>query len=416
MFTQNNMSHQRYTPQGIHYGWYVIAAGTLSVFASLGLGRFALGMLLPSMGKSLHLSYSDMGLISTSNFIGYLVAVLLCGKISTRFGARRLISAGLLLSGLTMILIGLAKNLYVIISLYVLTGMGSAFTNVPIMALVSVWFVSHKRGKAAGFIVIGSGFAIILSGKLIPFLNQVSANGWRIGWILLGLVVISVAAICYAVLRDRPQDLGLMPVGVNASITEKMNPETFDLPKIRPSVIYHCAAIYFLFGFTYVIYATFIVTTMVQERGFSEAAAGNFWSWVGFLSLLSGPVFGTLSDKYGRKATLGLVFTIQTMAYILIALNLPGLSLYLSIFCYGIVAWSIPSIMAALIGDYVGPQRTVAVFGFITFCFGIGQISGPYLAGMLAESTGSFSSSFYLASFMTGVAIILSIMLPSFTK
>jgi MFS family permease len=416
MFTQNNKTPQGSSSQGIHYGWYVIAAGTLSIFASLGLGRFALGMMLPSMGKALHLSYSEMGLISTSNFIGYLVAVLLCGKISTRFGARRLISAGLLLSGLSMVLIGLAKSLYAIIPLYVLTGMGSAFTNVPIMALVSVWFARHKRGKAAGFIVIGSGFAIILSGKLIPFLNQVSANGWRIGWVLLGLIVVAVAAVCYTVLRDRPQDLGLMPVGEDAPVPGRTTPKAFDLPKIRPSVLYHCAAIYFLFGFTYVIYATFVVTTMVQERGFSEAAAGNFWSWVGFLSLFSGPVFGTLSDKYGRKAALGLVFTIQTMAYLLIAFNLPGLSLYLSIFCYGIVAWAIPSIMAALIGDYVGPQRAVAAFGFITFCFGIGQVSGPYLAGVLAEATGSFSSSFYLASAMTGVAIILSMALPSSTK
>lgn len=416
MFTQNNGNSQGSFFQDIHYGWYVIAAGTLSIFACLGLGRFALGMLLPSMGKALQLSYSEMGLISTSNFIGYLIAVLLCGKISTRFGARRLISAGLLLSGLSMILIGLSKNLYTIILLYVLTGMGSAFTNVPIMALVSVWFASHKRGKAAGFIVIGSGFAIILSGKLIPFLNQMSVNGWRISWVLLGLIVVVVAAVCYAVLRDRPQDLGLMPVGADTAGPGKTPPKAFALAKVRSSAIYHCAAIYFAFGFTYVIYATFIVTAMVQERGFSEASAGNFWAWVGFLSLFSGPVFGTLSDKYGRKAALALVFTIQTMAYLLIALNLPGLSLYLSIFCYGIVAWAIPSIMAALIGDYVGPQRAVTVFGFITFCFGIGQISGPFLAGVLAETTGSFSSSFYLASAISGVAIILSLVLPSLRK
>ena len=372
-------------------------------------------MLLPSMGQSLQLSYSEMGLISTSNFIGYLVAVLLCGRISSIFGSRRLISAGLLLSGLSMVLIGFAKSLYVIIPLYILTGMGSAFSNVPIMALVSFWFASHKRGKAAGFIVIGSGFAIILSGKLIPFLNQASVNGWRIGWILLGFVVASVAVVCYAVLRDKPQDLGLEPVGSDIPAPGKCTAE-LRVPTVRPSVIYHCGAIYFLFGFTYVIYATFVVTAMVQERGFTEAAAGNFWSWVGFLSLFSGPVFGTLSDKYGRKAALTLVYTIQTMAYLLIALSLPGLSLYLSIFCYGIVAWSIPSIMAALIGDYVGPQKAVTVFGFITFCFGIGQITGPYLAGMLAEITGSFSSSFYLASCMTGLAIILSLALPTQKK
>ena len=35
----------------VHYGWYVVAAGTLCIFASLGFGRFALGMLLPAMAE-----------------------------------------------------------------------------------------------------------------------------------------------------------------------------------------------------------------------------------------------------------------------------------------------------------------------------------------------------------------------------
>ena len=45
----------------VHYGWYVVAAGTLCIFASLGFGRFALGMLLPAMAESLNLTYSHMG-------------------------------------------------------------------------------------------------------------------------------------------------------------------------------------------------------------------------------------------------------------------------------------------------------------------------------------------------------------------
>ena len=125
------------------------------------------------------------------------------------------------------------------------------------------------------------------------------------------------------------------------------------------------------------IYATFIVTTLVKERGFSEAIAGNFWSWVGFLSLFSGPVFGTLSDRLGRKTGLMIVFSLQTLAYLLVAANLPPFFLYLSIGFYGIVAWSIPSIMVAAVSEYVGIDKALAAFGFITFIFGLGQIAGP---------------------------------------
>ena len=64
--------------------------------------------------------------------------------------------------------------------------------------------------------------------------------------------------------------------------------------------------------------------------------------------------------------------------------------------------------MIALVGDLVGAQNTVKAFGLITFIFGMGQISGPYLAGFIAERTGDFSVSFLMAAFMTFLAVIIS--------
>ena len=59
--------------------------------------------------------------------------------------------------------------------------------------------------------------------------------------------------------------------------------------------------LYFAFGATFMVFGTFIVTTMVRDYGFSEAQAGGAWSWVGFCSLFSGVVFGAVSDRIGRK-------------------------------------------------------------------------------------------------------------------
>ncbi|MFH2123031.1 MAG: MFS transporter [Pseudomonadota bacterium] len=408
-FRKNNSTSSNST---IHYGWYIMVTGTLCLFASLGLGRFSLGMLLPSMGKSLHLSYSQMGLIGTVNFVGYLVAVLLCGRLTKRFGARRLIGTALTLIGLSMLLISWVQNLYLILALYLLTGIGSGLSNVPMVSLISCWFASNKRGRATGFVTIGSGFAIILSGKLIPYLNTLYEQGWRVSWFVLGMIVLCVGTICSLILRNSPRECGLLPVGMTETHPDRHHNALAALPKLHSAIILHCAAIYFLFGFTYVIYVTFIVTTLVQEKGFSETVAGNFWSWVGLLSLFSGPVFGIFSDRFGRRPALMLVFTIQAMAYLFIALDLPQLFLYLSIGCFGTVVWSVPSIMAALVGDYAGAERVASLFGFVTFVFGLGQILGPFLAGFLAEMSHSFSSSFLLAAFLAGSAVFLSAFLP----
>lgn len=382
----------------------------LCVMACLGIGRFALGMLLPSMAATLNLSYSQMGYISTANFLGYLVSVIVSGHMAMRTGPRPFIFCSLLVVGISMALVSQSRTFSHVLLLYMLTGIGSGATNVPVMGLVSAWFKAKKRGKAAGFIVIGSGFAIILSGKLIPYINAVSGSeGWRTSWLILSAIVITVSVTSLLLLRNRPEEKGLLPVGSDQEIDSPALSEPKQKINVyKEGMIYYLGIIYFLFGYTYVVYATFIVTTLVKERGFSESVAGTFWAWVGFLSLFSGPVFGTLSDRLGRKAGLITVFSLQALSYLLVASGLPGMFLYLSIFFYGIVAWSIPSIMAAAVGDYVGARNAATAFGLITFIFGFGQISGPSVAGILAEKTGSFSISYYMAAGFAGVAILLT--------
>jgi MFS family permease len=407
------MSDAKPSRVGFHYAWVIVVTGTVVIFACLGFGRFALGMLLPSMASSLHLSYSQIGFISTGNFLGYLAAVLVIGHVVMKVGPRRMIFIALAVIALSMALVGRAMGFAPALILYTITGLGSGAANVPMMGLITSWFDRAIRGKAAGFVVIGSGFAIIISGKLIPYVNSIrGGEGWRLSWLILAGTVAVIALVGLFFLRNKPEEKGLKPFGSEDRLfTPSMAQANAGRSIYRNKTLYLLGSIYFLFGFTYVIYATFIVTALVKERGFSEAIAGNFWSWVGFLSLFSGPVFGTLSDKIGRKAGLMIVFSLQTLAYLMVAADLPKLFLYLSIGFFGICAWSIPSIMVAAVSEYVGPEQAYSAFGFITFIFGLGQIAGPAVAGVLAERTGSFASSFGMAAVMAATAIALTTML-----
>ena len=156
--------------QTVHYGWVIVFAGMLCIVACLGFGRFALGMLLPSMAATLRLSYSQMGFISTANFLGYLASVLVSAHWAGRIGSRRLIFLALLTVAVSMALVSRATGFLSVLLLYMITGVGSGATNVPVMGLIAAWFSSGRRGRAAGFIVIGSGFAIM---------HRNNINDWR---------------------------------------------------------------------------------------------------------------------------------------------------------------------------------------------------------------------------------------------
>ncbi len=392
-----------------HYGWVILATGIAVMFACLGIGRFAIGMLLPSMGESLDLSYSQMGMISTANFTGYMVAVLFAGSLARRFGARLIISLGLGAVGISMALVGSAGDAWTALLPYVFTGIGSGLANVPMMGLVTNWYVKQWRGRAAGFMLVGNGLGIVFSGFLIPQLNlHLGEQGWRTAWYVLGSIAILISISAGLLLRNDPKRLGIRPIGStnNQSASEKKSSNTSKKPDVKTSKLIQLGSIYFLFGASFSVYATFIVTALVEERGFAEQTAGHFWSIVGILSLFSGPLAGWISDKLGRQVALVIVFCQFTASYLLALSSLPIAFLYLSIGFFGLSLWGIPTIMAATVGDLVGPARAASVFGFITIFFGAGQITGPATAGWLAEFTGKFDAAFWMCALLAVIAVV----------
>ena len=393
----------------LHYGWVIASLGVLVSMCVLGIARFAFGMLLPSMGEGLALSYGQMGTISTANFIGYLLGALLCSRIMSRTGARQLITIALAAIFATLALIAFSSNFWQVLTLFTITGLGSGTGNVAMVGLVSHWFQRSLRGRAAGLVVSGSGFAIMLSGVLIPAINnRYGPDGWRYGWIALAGVVALVALVVAVLMRSDPADVGLKPAGEEGATAPTQAP--IARAQARRAT-WHLGLIYVAFGFSYVIYVTFIVTTLVDDRGFSESTAGWFWFAVGFFSIFSGPIFGSLSDRVGRRLGLAAVFGMHITAYLLVGIVLPTPFLYLSVFLFGLSAWSIPGIVGAAAGDYLGPSQAVHALGILTVFFGVGQAVGPAVSGVLADRTGSFDSSFLLAAALSVVGAVLSLLL-----
>lgn len=404
----------------IHYGLVILFMSVLVVMGALGFARFGYTMILPSMKEGLRLSYTQMGLLATGNFLGYLTSALVGGFLASRFGPRLIISLSMLLMGVTMFLTGLAPNFAFALAMRILTGIGSGGSNVPVMGLASAWFAPKRRGMATGLIAGGSGLGLIITGPLVPaIIARYGPLGWRYSWYLLGLAVLVLGLIGYIILRNRPQEKGLLPIG---ETEEERQREGTDAEPSRSSslqwglvyrsgLLWHLALIYLTFGFSYIIYVTFFAAYLVKEVGLTGAGAGSLWALAGVLSIGSGFLWGSVSDRLGREGGLAIVFSLQGVSFLVFALakSVPGA--YLSTILFGLTAWSIPAIMAAACGDYLGSRLAPAALGLITLIFGIGQAIGPSLAGYIADVTASFTMAFLIAAIAAFLGMTGSLLL-----
>jgi MFS family permease len=384
-----------------HYAWIVLAVGTMVVFGALGLARFGYTMVLAPMQLGLGLSNAHAGGLATANLIGYLALSVLGGALAARYGPRVVISVGLTVAAVGMMLTGFATSFAAAAVWRAFTGIGSGASNVPVMGLLAAWFVQRRRGLAAGIGVTGSSLALIILGPLVPrVLAAYGENGWRACWFLFAGATLGLAILAFGALRNRPSDLGLLPLGATTKVPTAAS-EVSGLKwgsVYRSGVVWHLGMVYIAFGFSYIIYMTFFTKYLIAEGGYTQDSAGRLFMVMGWLSLLCGLIWGPVSDALGRKTALVLVYIIHSASFGLFALWPSPPGFVLSAVLFGLSAWSIPAIMAATCGDLLGPRLAPAGLGFVTLFFGVGQAAGPTVAGVVADSTHSFSSALLLAA------------------
>jgi MFS family permease len=407
----------------LHYGWVVVFTGLLVTIGAHGFGRMSYTLILPAMKDGLQFNYTQLGLLGTGNFIGYLSMAIIGGFLAARFGTRIVIAIALLLMGATMILTGFAETFGFAFSMRLLTGLGNGAAYVPAMALGSAWFAVERRGFATGIVSAGIGGGTMIAGLVVPvILGVYGIEGWRFAWYYLGGAVLVIAGVAALLVRSRPDEMGLRQVGArdDAEAPKASHGAAGSLQWdriYRMAAVWYLGVVYFMYGFSYIIYMTFFAAYLVKEIGLDAGEAGRLWATVGGLSIFCGVIWGGLSDKLGRAGGAALAYLVLAIAYGIFAIFPMRAGFYVSATVFGLTAWSIPTIMAATAGDYVGPRLAPAGLGFVTLFFGIGQALGPWLGGYLADITLSFRWPFLLACGVSLVGTGLSLGLkPTYTR
>ncbi len=364
----------------------IAIAGCLAMAVAMGLGRFSYTLILPGMMDGLGLSASQVGFIASANYVGYLVGAVVAGY-GWAAGAERKVAVGsVAATALLLLAMALTTSMAAFVVIRFLAGMASAFVMVFTTAIVLSHGIAAGRHHVQSTHFGGVGTGIALSSVLIGVLTA-AESGWRGGW--YGGFALSVVGLVVVQLW--------LPSGPVRSGTSRHEPP---LRWTRDLVATTLA--YGIFGFGYVITATFLVA-IVRNAGGGVADEALVWCLTGLAAAPSVAFWAPAARRFGLARTFVagcFVEAAGVAASVLLPLPagpaIGGILLggtFVMVTAYGLQ-----------IGRVLAPESPRRALAIMTAAFGIGQIVGPLVAGYLADWTGSFT----LASLAATGGLVLS--------
>lgn len=171
-------------------------------------GRQTFGFAIPGIQAEFGVSKETLGWVSAALLWCYAIGQAINGNIGDKFGGRRVMSAGAILSCITNWAASFATGVLSLGALWGLNGYFQAMGWAPGSRLLSNWFGKHERGKVFGFYVFAAGMASVLSFVTSIVVVHTLQLDWR--WIFrLPVLLMLVGGIAfYLIARERPEDLG----------------------------------------------------------------------------------------------------------------------------------------------------------------------------------------------------------------
>lgn len=193
------------------YGWWIVAAGTLVLFVSSGIGFYGQGVILDPL-RTLHgWSKSTISSAITLYFLTAGIMGMLIGRQVDRYGPRRVLILGSVVICAGFVLLGFIRTVWQLYGLYFIMAMGFSCTSlVPVNTLITNWFI-HKRGLALSLTNTGLSVGGIV---LVPFASYIIAHwGLSVALPVLGAIYGLVVIFATSFIKQRPSDLNQMPDG-----------------------------------------------------------------------------------------------------------------------------------------------------------------------------------------------------------
>jgi predicted MFS family arabinose efflux permease len=323
----------------------------------------------PLVVDDLRLSYAQLGTLVGLYLLPGVALALPGGLVGRRFGERRtviwslgiMVIGGLLTAGSGSFAMAAVGRL--------LSGAGGVLMNMALLKLTADWFAERELATAMGDMItawpVGLGAAVATLGALA------TATSWRTAVVVASATALLGMALMALVFRDPP---------VRAAAGAAAPLRTRDVGLAVSS-----GAAWGIFNVALVVVVGF-APAMLVERGFSLGHAGLVASLAIWVSILSVPLGGLLSDRLGRPNVL--IVAGCAVATVLV-LALPAMeSAWIGLLALGVVVGAVPGPLTSMLPRALVPERLAVGLGLSYTVFYVVMAAGQPTAGLARDLTG----------------------------
>ncbi len=378
-------------PRRFFYGWVILGAGTIAHGLSSAFGMLGLGVFFLPVQETFGVSKTALsGAFSLARLESALLGPVQ-GFLVDRFGARRIMFVGVGMLGAGFMLLGAAPNIvwfYVIFVGLIAVGLNIGLSS-PVFATVVNWFV-RRRTKALALVLSGTA----LGGVIVPGIGwSISEFGWERTAFMSGLFILAVGFPIAAVMRFRPEPYGYHPDGLPP---EEPGPATAGVrtsldgftvrAALRSTSFWLINGCFALRMASTSAVPVHLVAFLVEDLEFSTERGAFYLGLIGLLGLGGRFAFGMLGDIAPKRFALSGAILVQAASLAVLAAAGGNLLVVVALVLFATGHAGGGPTYLAIQGEYFGTRNYATISGFGSTVILVGGVSGPLIAGALADN------------------------------
>ncbi len=342
-----------------------------------------------------------------------LLAPLL-GILADRWGSRRLIFTGAVVTAGGLLLLSQITSLAMFYGALALMAIGiSCCTMTVLMTAVSGWF-RRKVGLASGIAVSGFGFG----GLLIPVMVRlIDVYEWRTAVTILAIGMLVIVAPLSLVFRHKPEKYGYLPDGEAIDAAKTNGDPT--LPQVAEVEVKARAALksrtFWQLALAYTFQGMFVSATVthimpyLSSIGVNRSMATIVATAVPLISITGRFGLGWLGDKMNRRLVAAVAFAMMGIGSFFFgyAGTSGAWSLVFFLILFGIGYGGGNSLRPSLGREYFGRTSFGTIFGLIMGINMLGGLTGPPLAGWVYDNWGNYQVIWFVFAGLAAIALML---------